>query len=227
MENKYKDPYWNKYSAAWFQLPQFSSASFWKKELTALFESEWIIDPALGLNNDWLINQCLDIIMKRSVLDKDDIDQILKYAGSRRRFQAFLKIIPKLKGENYWFALKESYTNTDDLYKCRRHIKKAFMRKEPGKTKLMNKEELLYLKKLSKRIVVYRAMTERELKNKNFGVSWTTDRGVAEFFYNKYIRNFSTNHLPKCIHSIEIDKKDITAVFLERQESEIIYIADF
>jgi hypothetical protein len=140
--------------------------------------------------------------------------------------QVFLSIKPLLKNKLYWYALRRAYESSDNLFLYRNDTKFAFLSNESGREFLMTKKEREYLKKLPEKITIYRGMTKKELKQKNFGVSWTLKKEIAEFFANKYERNFDTNHLPKIVHQIDIDKKDIIAFLNDRNEFEIVYIND-
>ena len=117
--------------------------------------------------------------------------------NSNNRFRAFLKLTPKLKGKGYWYALRNSYDSSDNLFECSGLVKAAFLKDEPGKEYLMSNEEREYLKQLPATITIYRGMTENELIEKKFGCSWTLKKDVADFFANSYLRNVSTNHLKK------------------------------
>ena len=54
------------------------------------------------------------------------------------------------------------------------------------------------------------------MKMSCFGISWTTCRDVAEFFA------FRNEQEDTAVYSIEVDKEDIKAVFLSRNEFEAI-----
>ena len=159
-------------------------------------------------------------------MTKEQIDDILVGidCNSFNRFETFLKLGNNLKGELYWYALQIAYQMSDNLYLHRDQVKTAFCRNQPGRQKLMRLEELEYLKALPDHLSIYRGMTEQELNNGNYGVSWTLKKEVAEFFAFSYIRNFDTDHYAKVVHELNIRKKEVIALFLGRQEYEIIYI---
>ena len=157
---------------------------------------------------------------------RNEINRILCGIGvdSWNRFETFLSLIPRLKGENYWYALRIAYERSDNLYHMRGLVKAAFLRTEPGRDALMNSEEREYLKNLPDNITIYRGMTETELQQKDFGISWTLKHEVAEFFAQKYWRNISTNHHKKTVHKLTIDKGEVITFLNDRDEFEIIYI---
>ena len=154
------------------------------------------------------------------------IDKIIFGFGvnSFNRFPAFLKINSQLKGENYWYALRNSYVNSDNLYSFSKMIKKCFLKNEPQIESLMLPVEMEYFNNLPNQITIYRGMTEDELNQKAFGCSWTLKKEVAEYFAYTYNRNFDTRNINKVVHELTINKNEVIAFFNEREEFEIIYI---
>jgi hypothetical protein len=159
-------------------------------------------------------------------MNKNQVDNILFGIGcnSFNRFETFLSIADNLKGENYWYALRNAYTLSDNLYKYRNSVKQAFLKNEPDRFSLMEKSELKQLESLAETFTIYRAMTKTELDSLQFGVSWTLERKIAEFFANTYRRNFDTANHEKVIHRIGVKKERVIALFNDRKESEIIFI---
>jgi hypothetical protein len=142
------------------------------------------------------------------------------------KFQSFLAISQIIHGKLYWYALRYAYESSDNLYHYRHDVAFAFSKDEPEREYLMTKKEREYLQRLPEQITIYRGMTQKELKSKNFGVSWTLKKDVAEFFAYTYQRNFATNHLKKLVHEMTINKSEVIAFFNGRDEFEIIYIKD-
>ena len=161
-------------------------------------------------------------------MNENEIDNILFGIGvdSFNRFQTFIKLMPKLKGKNYWYALRNSYDTSDNLFKYSRIVKGCFLKDEPQRENLMLPDEIEYLKNLPEQITIYRGMTENELKQKHFGCSWTIKKEVADFFANTYQRNFATKNLKSIVHELTIYKNEVIAFFNDRNEFEIIYIKD-
>jgi hypothetical protein len=159
-------------------------------------------------------------------MTKKQIDSILFgiEVNSWNRFKTFTTYIPILKGKNYWYALRNSYEMSDNLYELSGLVKASFLKDEPFREYLMNTKERNYLKGLPETMKIFRGMTEKELKSKSFGISWTLKKEVAEFFINEYQRNYSTNNLKKVVHEIIINKNQILAFLNDRKEFEIIYI---
>lgn len=161
-------------------------------------------------------------------MNKKQIDSILFGIGcdSWNRFETFLRIVPQLKGKYYWYALRNAYDMSDNLFHINCLVKGSFAKDEPERQTLMIVKERKYLQGLSEQITIYRGMTEAEFKSGNFGISWTLRKETAEFFAFTYWRNRATNHLKKVVHELVINKSEVIAFFNERQEFEIIYISN-
>lgn len=126
--------------------------------------------------------------------------------------------------EDFAELLGYYYSSCDNLYYYRGVVRKAFTYASLRKERLMTTEELEFLKNLPDKVTIYRGMTVEESTKEHQGVSWTLDKKVAEFFAYQYIRNQSTAKKPKTVVEKVIDKSEIIAVFLGREEQEIIYI---
>ncbi|PKQ46077.1 hypothetical protein [Confluentibacter flavum] len=142
---------------------------------------------------------------------------------SLNRFQCFLDLKQKLSGESYWYALRIAYTDSDNLFYHKSSIMDSFLCDEPFREHLMENDEIEYLKSLPDKVTIYRGMTKEELKSGFYGCSWTLKKEVAEFFADKYNRNYSTNNLKKIVVKKKILKEDIIAFLNNRDEFEVIY----
>jgi hypothetical protein len=96
-----------------------------------------------------------------------------------------------------------------------------FMSQRLGKEKwLMTKKEVAYLKNLPETVPVYRGCP----LNKVNGMSWSTDKDKATWFGNRF--NFGGGKPPFdkecCLVTGQVAKADICAVFLERNEFEVV-----
>lgn len=156
----------------------------------------------------------------------EEVDKAIYGGGisSENRFEVFLYIKKRLKGELYWYALSLAYLNSDDLFRYNKEVRKAFNKRQPHRSRLMSELEIKYLEKLPETLTIYRGMTEVELESENFGVSWTLKKEIADFFVNNYLRNTATNHLKKVCHKLIIKKSKVIAFLNDRQEFEIIYL---
>ncbi len=156
---------------------------------------------------------------------EETVNNVLLTVSSEDRFLLFLnELADWLHGDLYWYALRRAYQMSDNLYEFSDDVLRCFTRGDEDRDRLMTNEELQYLNSLPDTITIYRGMTKYEQKKGEFGVSWSLKKGVAKHFADKYVRNFSTNHLDKTVHSITVNKKDVIAYFGEREEYEIIYI---
>lgn len=141
-----------------------------------------------------------------------------------KRMQYFLDLAPTLTPTLYWYGLGQAHVDSDNSYELREKIKKAFLSSLPHRYNLMSKEERLFLNTLPSLVTIYRGMTEEELKSGDFGICWSLSKEKANYFAFEYFKNFSTNHLKKVVHEIQINKNDAIAYFNEKNEQEIIYI---
>ncbi len=110
---------------------------------------------------------------------------------SYNRFPTFWELRNFLADAQYWYALGITYPLSDNLYSYRREVRKAFRSKHKGREFLMNGWERRMLARLPDEVRIYRAMTKEEASGNRFGLSWTLDKEVAEFFrdtYNRFVR---------------------------------------
>lgn len=156
-----------------------------------------------------------------------EIDYLLRWCNSFNRFGTFLDNAHRCKGKKYWYYLREAYTGSDHLHQYRDELKEAFTKDEPNKYHLMTNEDHKILESLPATVTIYRGMTVSEYQNKDFGVSWTLKEKIAHFFAHVYLRNIDTVNTPMMVHSIEISKEDILAIFNDRKEMEVIYIPQY
>lgn len=166
----------------------------------------------------------------QKIKSQKDIDRILYGKGINHlnRFDIFLDRIAlndTVPDELYWSGLRLAYCGTDNLYSHKRMIKRCFSSKRTNRESLMTKSERTFLNKLPSKVKIYRAMTVVESKSKDYGISWTLDKKTAEFFKEKYQRNFDTYGLEKTILRLDVNRADIVAYINEREEKEIIYIS--
>jgi len=89
----------------------------------------------------------------------------------------------------------------------------VFLFKKSKKEKLMTKEELKFYNNLPEVVQVFRGLPDSKTKKR--GLSWTNNKKTAEWFANRWKTKGR-------VLSGTINKKDIFAVFLDRNESEIV-----
>jgi hypothetical protein len=146
-------------------------------------------------------------------------------ANDANRFRLFWENRTGFSGPQYWYALRQSYASSDNLYRFRKEVKRAFAANLPGREYLMNARERRMLSKLPVEVKIYRAMSVNEAKSHYYGVSWTLSKKVAEFFRDKYPRNYDTSHLEKVIKEKTVRRDRIIAIFDHRKEKEVLYLS--
>lgn len=142
------------------------------------------------------------------------------------RMDKFIEMHIALTDKEYWKALNNAWTMSDNTYRYRDILKSLFASQRPHREYLMNIRERQYIDSLPDKIIIYRAMTVDEYISKKYGISWTSKKDIAEFFHSKYQRNYDTENNPKTIITKRIEKKDVIAFFNERKEYEIIYLSN-
>ncbi len=141
------------------------------------------------------------------------------------KIRKFYSLRNKFKGVEYWGNLIHTYNTSDNNRYNQEILRELFRSGEPGKETLFTPEVMDIYNSLSDKVTIYRGMTLEEYESGQFGISWTLDPEVAHKFKDTYWRNLDTNHLAeRIVHQLEIDKDDIIAIILDRNESEIIYI---
>ena len=121
----------------------------------------------------------------------------------------FDKELSKTVDDNdYWTILRALWIESGV---CNEVWEKLFFKSgRKREHKIMKSSDRQELKKLPKKITIYRVCTEKADEEK---WNWTTDRAFAE----KYLRNNG-----EYIAEKTIDKKDIFAFFNSRREFEVI-----
>ncbi len=137
------------------------------------------------------------------------------------RLEAFLDFDwVKKKGKGFWEQLRFVYTDSEGTGTDKDIWLLLFQGKWPNREKLMDSKELKYLEKLPDEIPIFRGCPS----NKTSGISWTTEEAKALWFAERY--NFKVKKPPfdkDCVVvSGVIAKSDILAVFLNRNEFEIV-----
>lgn len=150
------------------------------------------------------------------------------------RFELFITLYNATLNKNPLIAFKvfkEAYCMTDNIYSqiqksdFKFDIKlflKDIRNKGVNLQKQMNNEERTYYDKLPKSFTIYRGLSYKEYKSKDYGISWTLDKKIAEryIFYDK-------NKSEKGgLVSKNIFKKDILTIFNDGANMEVIHLND-
>lgn len=177
------------------------------------------LEDALKQMQEWEAKKAKAIkdAFQREIVTGEDITDLLwTYASDRDRWELFADLAEngKLSDEAFNKGLVIAWTEgrgTGDF----RAIE-YFMRCK--KELVMNEEELGYYNSLPDKVTLYRGCSVDEYEDGDscFGISWTTSREIAEFFAFRYEQEDTA------VYSIEVDREDIKAVFLSRNEFEAI-----
>jgi hypothetical protein len=141
-------------------------------------------------------------------------DKVAKFVEFENRFDDY---------EEFWAIWLLAYQKSHNTFKYQKEIKRIFSLNYPKKEILMDNTEREFLNSLDEEVTIYRGMTKEEAKSEDYGVSWTLDKSIAEFFANSFLHNYDTYHLEKTLVELKVKKTDIIAYF-NSKESEIIYI---
>lgn len=154
---------------------------------------------------------------QREIVTGDDINSVLlTYSDSNNRWELFSNLAEngRLSDEAFnvglaiaWIEGKGTgdYRAISYFMRCKKEV-------------IMDEEELAYYDSLPDKVTLYRGCSVEEYEDDAFGISWTTSREVAEFFA------FRCEQEDTAVYSMEVDKNDIRAVFLSRNEFEAIYL---
>ena len=85
-------------------------------------------------------------------------------------------------------------------------------------------EERKDFNNLPSKIKIYGTMTEMEARYLDWGVRWTLDKKIAEFWQDYKKHECITKGMPSIIMELEINKSDAIAFFNDVNQKEIIYI---
>jgi len=125
----------------------------------------------------------------------------------------------------YWKHISDLYMHINRQYELLPLLKAVFTStKRKDKHCLMTEEEIEYLESLPDEIEIHRGMTVRESKNKEYGISWSLDKKVAEFFAYKHPDNQFQDE-EKTVMSLTIPKNEVIAYLNRGQEEEIIWVS--
>jgi hypothetical protein len=149
--------------------------------------------------------------------------------NSENRFAKFMEFADThlLTQKQWWYGFRVAYEGSDNLYDSGEEIREILSWVDDFsyvRELMMEEEEIEYFNSLPDKLTIHRGMTVDEFNSGNFGVSWSLDKEVAEYFAYTYPRNHSTQHLPKMVHSVKIKKDKVIALLRERDENEIIIL---
>jgi hypothetical protein len=122
-----------------------------------------------------------------------------------------------VSGSEYWRLVGEVWTDSENIFQNRRRWKRLWSSKEPEREACMDKQERARLAGFPDWFTVWRG-TARQQSIK--GLSWTTDKEKAVWFAER-----SAIETQPLLVAGTVSKKDVKAVFLGRNETEIVSMA--
>jgi hypothetical protein len=164
-----------------------------------------------------IIRELSEVHFKKKI----DLDYILNFCPSGERILMLHRYGDRLTDKEYWKQLKGSYTSQDYNSVPYVFLENMFKSDRNHRKHLMNNREQKLLNSLPEKVNVYRAMSVEEAEGGKYRLSWTLDLEIAEKFVDRNEMIYGTD---MTIRKMEIAKKDIIAVFLDRKEQEVIYI---
>jgi hypothetical protein len=125
---------------------------------------------------------------------------------------------------DFWEYIGEFYMRSSGSIDVLQLLKLIFSSPRKNKDCLMTLEEKQYLDYLPDEIEIHRGMSVKESKNKNYGMSWSLSKKVAEFFAYEYYQTIASGK-PMTVVTIKIPKNEAIAYFNRRDEDEILWVA--
>ena len=140
-----------------------------------------------------------------------------------RSFDLFLILSKQLEGRDFWRLLNDCYMTLKHPLLWKHEIREAFQSDEPDQEYYMNQESREFYNNLPDGVTIYRGMSVTESIGKNYGISWTLSKDVADHFTKIDSSGLPTSE-KKVMVSLMVPKDDIIAYSNEREEQEVIYL---
>lgn len=156
--------------------------------------------------------------------EKNVIDQSLSIVNDELKLRLFKSLVPMLSNKGYWYALGKAYTTCDCVDSISiAEKRRLFYDTRPHNEYLMTNDERRYLDARAKKVTLYRAMSINERESGDFGVSWTLNKAVAEFYAFKY-QGYEPHRQEeeRVVHSLTVDKNNLIAYF--KGTKEVVYV---
>jgi hypothetical protein len=157
-------------------------------------------------------------------LTQEEIENYLfgEHSDSYNRLSRFYNIESKILPTEYVDIFRRVYSTTWKNYRYRSELRYTFSNKI-SPDEIMTEEETQIFHNLPEKLKIYRVMSLKEAESRDYGVSWTLDKDIAEGIAEMY---FSQIYIQSgCrIKELEIDKTEITAYFDHANLKEVIYL---
>lgn len=128
------------------------------------------------------------------------------------RLYAFTQIAKHLDDAKYWSLLSSIWTDTENAWQNLDEWRRLFNSNRPKRYRLMDRDEILAYDSLPETVKVYRGCQKGINED---GISWTLKRDKAQWFATRFSKD-------GVVLEKEISKRDIIAVFTNRNEFEVI-----
>lgn len=136
------------------------------------------------------------------------------------RLDALLQIAERMEDRDYWHLLGDVWTGTEIVHFNYDLWLGAFCNPRPGRPWLMSSEEQNELASLPDRVELYRGFDHPDAAR---GLSWTLDRGLAEWFARRLYDGTGT----PTVASASVRREHIIAYFAGRSEQEVLVNPDW
>lgn len=134
------------------------------------------------------------------------------------RLHAFVEVAMFMKDAEYWALLGNIWTDSENIWECESDWIECLESDRPERLAIMDSEsDLAMYDNLPTTVTVYRGVSR---KDRIRGLSWTTNRKVAEWF----ARRFDAETPMLC--QARVSKQDVIASFTERNESEVVVLPE-
>jgi hypothetical protein len=155
---------------------------------------------------------------------KEKVNQMFIESDLTDKVEILIDIEPQLKVNEYEYAIrKATIENYDVFYRKSDELKALLNRRKPQIDKIMDKEELAVFNNLPNEVKIYRSMTKTEFNSQKFGVSWTTEKEIAENYAYKN-QEMNPSEMEMTVHCMIVKKENLIAYSDKFHDSEIIYV---
>jgi len=132
------------------------------------------------------------------------------------RIDAFEDVMDELTDQEYWSRLSDIWVDSENIGAQPDRWRNLLLSDRGSRESFMTEDERAEFAALQPRFTVYRGYSEND--QEEFGMSWSTDAGVAEWFARRFAREDEKIFMEE----MEVSKDDVFAYLTRRGEEEII-----
>lgn len=132
------------------------------------------------------------------------------------RIDAFEDVMDEMTDQEYWSRLSDIWVDSENIGAQPDRWRDLLLSDRGSRQSFMTDDELAEFAALQPRFTVYRGYSEND--QEEFGMSWSTDAGVAEWFARRFAREDDKIFMEE----MEVSKDDVFAYLTRRGEEEII-----